>query len=146
MRQRIAALFAALTIASGLAVAIEAPAQAHPYDGCGYYHVCIQTVANQSGWTSYSWNLSSIPNGACQVIGAPHFNTARAVFNRHETKKARFYGSPNCTGTIITTVYPNSGYANCQNINHWPTLPRSYWNPVQSPCNAPDASSFYVYV
>jgi hypothetical protein len=144
IRNRFKAFLGVLIIALGGVVAVQAPASAHPYDGCGHYHFCIQTVPDQSGFTTYSWNLSNYVVGACVNIGWPHDNTAKATFNRHTWKKARVYTGSNCTGNVIVYSFSNSGYGNCANINYYSGLYRDYWDSTVSSCASPNASSFQV--
>jgi hypothetical protein len=143
LSQRLAVFLGALTLALGIGVVAASPAQAHPYDGCGWYHFCIQTTANQSGWTSYSWNLSTYQDNACVNIEGVHNNTAKAVFNRNDYRAARVFTGTNCTGTVIVYNFGQDSYGNCNNANYY-GLFRDYWNASASPCLAPTASSFQV--
>ncbi len=101
MGKRIAALFAALAISLGLALAPAAPAAA-VYSDCAAYAgpICFHQHGNFTGtvWRQYPGQIFN-----CRNLSPDNFNDkASTAFNGTDDSILYLYEHSNCTGNVLS--------------------------------------------
>lgn len=155
MKQKIAAILAALFIVVGGVVATATPTQAAPSASitiatqvearsladCDLHQLCTWKSNNFSG-SPYFYTLTGMSDGQCTNIGGTWNNAINSVAMAEWVYEARFYTGSGCSGSFITFITGDVvAYEKATCLNNY-----SAWTTSVSPCSAPAASSFKVWL
>lgn len=153
MKKKILSILAVLAIAVGaIAVATATPAQAvaapqvqlaqaRSLADCDLHQLCTWKTNNFSG-SLYFYTLTGMSDGQCTNIGGTWNNAINSVAMAEWVYEARFYTGSSCSGNFITFVTGDVvAYEKATCLNNY-----SSWVTSASPCSAPSASSFKVWI
>lgn len=153
MKKKILSSLAALTIAFGAVAVVAAPAQAaapqaqvqtaqaRSLADCDLHQLCTWKSNNFTG-SLYFYTLTGMSDGQCTNIGGTWNNAINSVAMAEWVYEARFYTGSNCSGNFITFVTGDVvAYEKATCLNNY-----SSWVTSVSPCSAPTASSFKVWI
>jgi Peptidase inhibitor family I36 len=128
VNQRLAAFGAALVLAIGGLVGMQAPAQAHAW--CQNHFVCFHQGPNYTG-PEVRYDVLGGTNSCTTLLSSTFNNNIESIYGNYvgTGRFIAYWNSHNCTGTV---VFWSTGGA-------YPTLPTSARNTISSfmRCNGP---------